>query len=150
MKDKSILTMRSYNVHENAVTHFYVSGKTAIPHSPVPVPVPAPAHQPERYSFIMPLGDSKIIIRVTYFYSTHPTMENWYIIDLAISGLTEDHRCFEALLYYGEPYYDVEFKKDLVCGDFFVRGRNSRDQDFADVAVHTMDEIIPKIFEVNF
>jgi hypothetical protein len=140
MEDKSILTLASYNTYENAVKHLYFN-KTVVPCPPAP-----PAHQQQEHSFIMRLGEDKPIVRVIYHYNAHPTKPNWYIIDLAIAGLTNNLHCFEVLLCNSEPYYDVDFKQDVEQGSFFVKAFNSDSHEYIPFAADVMEEVIPRIY----
>jgi hypothetical protein len=142
MKDKSILTEASYNTYENVVKHFYFNRATV----PCPPRPPAAPVRQQEYSFIMNLGDGKPIVRVIYHYNTHPTKPNWYIIDLAIAGITNGTHCFEVLLCDSEPYFDVDFKKDVERGNYFVREFNLASREYIPFAATVMEEVIPRIY----
>jgi hypothetical protein len=142
MEDKSILTSASYNTYENAVKHCYFNNTNNPPRPP------APAHRPQRYSFITPLGDNKPIVRVTYYYNPHPTLPNWYLIDLAIAGINNFTQCFEVLLCH-EPYYDEELERVCEWGEFQVRGLNKYSKRYIRYAVDSMNKVIPRIFNLG-
>jgi len=113
------------------------------------VVLPLPREEtPQVRSFILPLGEGEPILRITYCYDAHPTKRDWYIIDIAIIGLTNKHQCYEVLLYAGEePYYDEEADCCFERRQFWVKSDSVSQPMYPDIFCRALETITAQILK---
>jgi hypothetical protein len=110
------------------------------------IPQP-PSNKPSKKNhFILRLEDGTLV-RIVYYYHTHPVKPGWYVIDIAITGLTCKVQCYEVELYGGEPYYDEKLENTVKRRNYIISVLNDSSVEYIDVVRFSLDEIIPKVLK---